>query len=54
LEHSLELKLKDVKSALEKMENGKYGTCENCGKKITEERLFACPEAKTCMNCNKK
>jgi len=54
LEHSLELKLKDVKSALEKIENGTYGVCENCGKKITEERLFACPEAKTCLNCGKK
>jgi len=54
LEHSLELKLKDVKSALEKIENGTYGVCENCGKEITEERLLACPEAKTCLNCNKK
>ena len=54
LEHSLELKLKDVKSALEKIENGTYGICENCGKKITEERLLVCPEAKTCLNCNKK
>ena len=54
LEHSLELKLKDVKSALEKIENGTYGICENCGKKITEERLLACPEAKTCLKCNEK
>jgi RNA polymerase-binding transcription factor DksA len=54
LEHSLELKLKDVKSALEKIKNGTYGICENCGKKITEERLQACPEAKTCLRCNSK
>ena len=54
LEHSLELNLKDVKSALEKIQNGTYGTCENCGKKIAEERLLVCPEAKTCMACNKK
>ena len=54
LEHSLELKLKDVKSALEKIENGTYGVCENCGKEISEERLLVCPEAKTCLNCPEK
>lgn len=53
LEHTLELKLKDVKMALEKIGSGTYGTCENCGKKISEERLLACPEAKTCLNCHK-
>ncbi|MGE4554995.1 MAG: hypothetical protein AB7D02_02630, partial [Candidatus Paceibacterota bacterium] len=30
LEHSLELRLKDVNDALEKIENGQYGECENC------------------------
>ena len=54
LEYSLELKLKDVNNALEKIKNGTYGVCEKCGKKITEERLLACPEAKTCLNCGKK
>lgn len=54
LEHSLELKLKDVNLALEKIKNGEYGICENCGKKISEERLLACPEAKTCLKCNEK
>lgn len=53
LEYSLESKLKDVNIALEKIENGKYGICENCGKEITEERLLACPEAKTCLKCQK-
>jgi len=54
LEHSLESKLKDVNMALEKITDGKYGICENCGKEITEERLLACPEAKTCLNCPEK
>lgn len=54
VEHSLELKLKDVNSALEKIDNGKYGICENCGKEIDEQRLKACPEAKTCLKCNEK
>ena len=51
VEYSLELKLKDVTIALEKIEKSGYGICEKCGKKIDEERLLACPEAKTCIKC---
>jgi len=54
LEHSLETKLRDVNMALEKISNGGYGVCEVCGKEIGEERLLACPEAKTCLKCNEK
>jgi len=52
IEYSLELKLKDVDSALAKIENGQYGLCEKCGKEIEEKRLTAVPEAKTCIKCN--
>src|SRR5437773_1666447 len=44
LEHSLELKLKDVNSAIEKIKDGTYGKCEKCGKEIEKERLMAYPE----------
>ena len=54
VEYSLELKLKDVNNALEKITEGNYGICEKCGKEISEERLQACPEAKTCLKCNQK
>ena len=53
LENSLELRLKDVDSALEKIKNNKYGVCEKCNKEISEERLQACPEARVCMKCKK-
>lgn len=53
LEYSLELKLKDVNEALDKIANEKYGLCEKCGKKIEEERLRAAPEARFCMKHNK-
>lgn len=53
LEHSLELKLKSVNAALEKIPAGNYGTCEKCGKSIEAERLQVAPEAKWCMECNK-
>ncbi len=51
VEHSLELKLKAVNSALEKIKNGKYSICEKCGKEIEEKRLRAVPEAKTHLKC---
>lgn len=53
LEHSLELKLKDVNLALDKMEKDRYGKCENCGKTIEEKRLLVYPEARLCIKCNK-
>jgi DnaK suppressor protein len=52
LEHSLELRLKDVNSALDKITAGNYGVCEKCGKEIEQERLMVCPEAKLCIKCN--
>ncbi|MEK7540792.1 MAG: TraR/DksA C4-type zinc finger protein [Patescibacteria group bacterium] len=51
LEHSLELKLKDVDLALKKITEDKYGICEKCNGKISEERLQVCPEARLCMKC---
>jgi len=52
LEFSLEKQLRDVNQALEKVEKGTYGICESCGKKISDDRLKASPEAKTCIQCN--
>ncbi|MDP1538662.1 MAG: TraR/DksA C4-type zinc finger protein, partial [bacterium] len=51
IEHSLELRLKNINSALEKIKKGKYGICEKCGKEIPIERLKAFPEARTCTKC---
>lgn len=54
IEHSLELRLKDVNLALEKIKKGTYGRCDNCDKKIDEERLKIYPEARFCLDCEKK
>ena len=51
LESTLEKQLKDVSAALEKIESGNYGKCENCGSDIPIERLKAYPGAKKCLNC---
>jgi RNA polymerase-binding protein DksA len=51
VEITLEKKLQDVISALDRIENGTYGFCENCQKEIEIERLRANPSAKTCLKC---
>jgi len=51
IEYSLEMKLKNINLALEKIKKGEYGICEKCGKEIDEERLKAFPEARTCNSC---
>lgn len=52
----LELKqiLAEVENTLEKISRGKYGNCENCGKKIEAARLEALSTARLCMECVKR
>lgn len=54
VEHALELRLKDIEDALEKIKKGGYGKCDNCHKEIEKERLEIVPEAKLCLDCSKK
>jgi len=44
----LEVRYKDIKDALAKIENGTYGVCEISGQPIEEDRLIANPAARTC------
>lgn len=44
----LQERLVDVKDALKKIEEGKYGICEKSGDPIEEDRLMANPAARTC------
>jgi len=53
IEYTLETKLRDINLALEKIEKGKYGPCEKCGKKILIDRLKVFPEARFCLKCCK-
>ncbi|PIZ27510.1 hypothetical protein COY45_02080 [Candidatus Berkelbacteria bacterium CG_4_10_14_0_8_um_filter_42_34] len=53
IEHSLETRLKDIDSALERIEKGKYGKCEKCLKSIPKERLKVYPEARFCLKCHR-
>lgn len=43
-----------IKEALEKIEDGNYGICEECEENISEKRLKARPVATVCINCKEK
>jgi RNA polymerase-binding transcription factor DksA len=45
----LEPQLREVKSALARIEAGTYGICEVSGEEIETERLEANPSARTCI-----
>jgi DnaK suppressor protein len=45
----LDAKLGDVERALEKLDEGTYGSCDVCGDPIGEERLEAIPWAVLCV-----
>ncbi len=53
IEKTLELKLQNVKKALEKIKKNKYGKCESCEKEIEQKRLKLIPETKFCNECKK-
>ena len=45
----VEAELADVEHALQRINDGSYGTCEACGKPIDDERLEAVPAARLCL-----
>ncbi len=49
LQRNLETVLADVNDALQRMDEGKYGVCLDCGKDIPLERLQARPYAVRCL-----
>jgi DnaK suppressor protein len=53
IEHALEKRLQEVNLALERINQGKFGKCQNCKKEIPKERLKANPAATTCLKCKK-
>jgi RNA polymerase-binding transcription factor DksA len=41
----------DIDAALERIDDGTYGSCEVCGGKIPRPRLEAIPHARRCAGC---
>jgi DnaK suppressor protein len=43
--------LEKIQKALLKIEDGSFGTCEECGEEISLKRLEARPETNLCIRC---
>jgi DnaK suppressor protein len=46
--------LSRVEAALRALDDGTYGTCTSCGKRIAPERLEAIPWVPMCIDCARK
>jgi DnaK suppressor protein len=46
--------LEQVEAALERVEQGIYGNCQNCGGAIDQERLDAIPYTPLCIDCARR
>lgn len=49
-----EAELGAIEEALERIEEGTFGVCEECQKAIPKERLKAIPHAALCLECKRK
>jgi len=43
--------LEEIQAALNRIDAGKFGICEECGSPIAEERLEAIPYVSRCIKC---
>lgn len=46
--------LRDIEAAFQRIRNGQYGACIDCGSEIGFNRLQAYPTAKRCIACQQK
>ena len=54
IEHTLEKVLRDVNTALERIQKNEYGICKYCKQPIEEQRLLIRPMSSSCVACKKK
>jgi RNA polymerase-binding protein DksA len=52
--HNQEQTLAEIRDALERMDNGTYGKCEECQESIARPRLQALPYTRYCVACARK
>lgn len=50
----LESRVDRLRKALNRVEQGSYGVCEQCGKPIHPDRLAVLPDTKLCIECARK
>ena len=46
--------LREVEGALERLRDGTYGTCMDCGMPVSRKRLEALPWARYCVTCQER
>jgi len=46
--------MRDIEAALQRIKNGEYGVCPDCGVEVEFARLQAYPTAKRCIVCQEK
>ncbi len=51
IHHEAKAELKQVITALQRIDSGVYGHCEECDEIIKPERLLALPYTARCINC---
>ena len=49
-----EEELREIDQALERLENGLFGSCETCTKPIPKSRLKVIPYARLCIECKQE
>ncbi len=54
LEHNEEEMSRQVVAALQRIENGTFGQCEDCGSRIAKARLEVLPYATYCIKCERE
>jgi DnaK suppressor protein len=61
-ERNFELRIRDrerkligkIKEALERIDDGSFGICDECGEDISAQRLKARPVTTLCIDCKKR
>jgi len=46
--------LGEIDAALDRIADGSYGRCEQCGQAMGFQRLRAVPEARACVDCSSR
>ena len=46
--------MRDIEAALQRIKNGEYGVCIDCGEDVAFARLQAYPTAKRCIICQER
>ncbi len=46
--------VKEIQDALDRLKHGDYGSCEDCGEPIPEQRLRLFPAARLCVRCQEE